>query len=257
MSLKRFVALTIAGFLVLCGAASCTGKKPAHSKPAELTTTEKARMADSMLNAGRVREALAILEEALQEMPDNPQLRKFYGYACFRAGRLDDAEKALLSALELDPYLTDARNFLGAVYDQQGRPSDAEREWKKALEDPSYPTPELLYLNLGVLYAGQSRDAEAIEMLRKSVEINPRFYQGHYELASILERTDQLEEAAREFEVAAPAYRNVGEYYYRLGLTYLRLKQNDKAREALGRALTVAPGSPSAAQAGDLLKMLE
>ena len=65
-----------------------------------------------------------------------------------------------------------------------------------------------------------------------------------------------LDEAAREYEVAEPGYRSFGEYHYRLGLTYYRLGDRDRAREHLSRAIDVAPGSPSAAQADELLRMM-
>ena len=93
--------------------------------------------------------------------------------------------------LDLDPYYSDAHNFLGAVYQEQDRLADAEREYRRALENPAYPTPEKVYLNLGLLYAEQGRHEEAIDTLRRAVEINTRYYQGHFELAALLDRAGQ------------------------------------------------------------------
>jgi tetratricopeptide (TPR) repeat protein len=115
----------------------------------------------------------------------------------------------------------------------------------------------MVYLNLALLYSSQGRNVEAIESLRNSVEINPRFYKAHFELASLLDREGNLDEAAREYEVATPGYRTVGEFHYRLGFVYFRLGDKAKARDALERAIDVAPGSNSAAQAGELLKLMQ
>jgi type IV pilus assembly protein PilF len=174
----------------------------------------------------------------------------------FQVGRNADAADAFRRALELDPYLTDAHNFLGVVYTEMGRPEEAEEQFRVALDDPAYPTPENIYLNLALAYAAQGRDDEAIGQLRTAVEINPRFYKAHFELASLLDRVGKIDEAAREYEVARPDYRNVGEFYYRLGFVYFRLGDQSKARENLERAMEVAPGSNSAAQANDLLEMM-
>jgi len=252
------VALTLVVALVIV--AACGGgesKQQPTTKPEELSTQDKVRMAQSMLNAGRTGDAVELLEQAIEEEPESAQLQLFYGKINFQAGRFAEAEQAFMKAIELDPYLTDARNFLGATYAQQGKDAEAEQEYLTALEDPAYTSPEMVYLNLGLLYSSQGRNQEAIDTIRKAVEINPRFYKAHFELASLLDREGNLDEAAREYEVATPGFRTIGEFHYRLGFVYFRLGDKGKARDSLERAIDVAPGSNSAAQAGDLLKLLK
>jgi type IV pilus biogenesis/stability protein PilW len=245
--------LVISAALVGCGGKKKSTQEP---DPDRLDAPGKIRLAQSYYRAGRANEAIGVLDEAIQEEPDNAGLRNFYGQVLLLTGRLDEARDAFRGALEVDPYLTDAHNNLGAVYDRLGMKREAEAEFRKALDDPSYPTPEKVYLNLGLLYRSEERIEEAVSMFRRAVEIDPEFYLGHYELASTLESTGRLEEAAREFEVAAPGYRNSGEYHYRLGFTYMRLGNNAKARYHLNRVIEVSPGSESAAKADDLLEMM-
>ena len=257
--LRRDTGTTVLALALALGVAACGGggarKEPTTTE--DLSAQDKARMAQSMIGAGRTGEAMELIEQALAEEPDSAQLQLYYGKVCFQAGQLAQAERALLRALEIDTYLTDARNFLGVVYSETDRPAEAEREFLTALKDPAYPTPEMVYMNLALLYSAQGRNSEAISNLRRSVELNPKYYQAHFELASLLDREGQIDEAAREYEVAGPAYRSVGEFHYRLGFAYFRLGQQAKARESLERAISVAPGSNSAAQAGELLKMME
>jgi type IV pilus assembly protein PilF len=234
------------------------GCAPATTKPKDpaTATANNIRLAESYYQAGRVSEALSILQKAVDSAPTNAPLLNYYGQLSFLAGRNEVAEASFTKALTLDPHLTDARNNLGSVYDATGRKSQAEQEYKAVLRDTTYPTPEKVYMNLGLLYGSQGRQEEAIANLRRAVELNPKFWHGHFELASALDRAGQLDEAAREYEVAAPDYRNNGEYQYRLGLVYMKLNQPGLAREHLMRCQELSPGSENASKAYDLLKML-
>src|SRR5262245_43650035 len=87
-------------------AAGCGGRATVTKDPAA-ETASKVRMADSLLRAGKVNDALAQLDQAISAEPRNAGLRNFYGQICFVAGRNSEAEVAFRKALELDPYLTD------------------------------------------------------------------------------------------------------------------------------------------------------
>ena len=197
------------------------------------------------------------LDEAIDREPDNAALHNYYGLLCLQSGRNDVAVGSLQRAIELDPYLTDARNVLGTVYLELGRTEEAEEQFRRALEDPAYPTPEKVYLNLGLLYDSQGRDDEAVESFRKSVGIDPEYHKAHFHLASALDRVGNLSEAAREYEVAEPAFKNDGEYWYRRGFAYYRLGREGHALESLQRVQVVAPGSESAARADELLELMD
>jgi type IV pilus assembly protein PilF len=244
---------------VVLAVAGCSGPRtpPETQRSATLDIDDQMRLAQSYLNAGRFRDAIDVLEKATTQEPELPTLRNFYGQVLFLAGRDEAAEVELLKALELDPYLTDARNNLGIVLDRMGRKDEAEQTYLAALKDPSYATPEKVLLNLGLLYGSQGRDELAIEKLRRAVEINSRYYQAHYELAALLDRTGRLEEAASEYEVALPAYETSGEYFYRLGFAFFKLGDTERARRELLRVQELAPGSTHAVKADDLLKMMK
>ena len=232
----------------------CGARVPPKRDP-EVDTANKIRMAQAYLQAGRAREALDVLDKTILAEPANAGLRNFYGQVCFMTGRNDGAEAAFRKALELDPDMADAHNNLGALYDRSGRKDDAEREYRLALAAPAYPTPEKVLLNLGILYTSEGRDEDAIREYRRAVEINPKYFQAHFELASLLDRNGRLDEAVREYEVAGPGYQASGDYFYRLGFGYFRLGDRSKAREKLTRAIEVSPGSEAAAKSDDLLKV--
>jgi Tfp pilus assembly protein PilF len=245
-----------AAVLAVLALGACGSSKKSPEKNPTIEAGKQIRMADSYFRAGRVSESLDIIEKAVAADPKNASLRNFAGQLNFFAGRNADAEKHFHEALKIDAYMTDARNNLGALYDATGRKDLAEQEFKKALADNSYPTLEKVHLNLGLLYASQGRGDEAITEFRHGVEINPKFWRGHYELASALDKAGKLDEALREYEVASPDYKSNAEYHYRVGLAYMKDQQPPKAREHLTRCQELAPGSENASKALDLLKML-
>lgn len=252
MRVRWAVLLTAAWLLTACG-----GHKPPASKPdPDRDLQQTIRMADSYFRNGRASEAIDMLEEATKRFPQNAQLVNYHGQLCLLAGRLPQAEESFRKALAIDPYLTDAHNNLGAVLDKTGKKTEAEEEFRKALADPTYASPQNVHLNLGLLYASQERNEDAVREMRKAVEIDPKFYRGQFELASLLDKLGQLDEAVRLYEVAAPAYRQDGSYQYRVGLAYFRLDRKDQAKAHLEKVLEIAPGSESAAKAGDLLRMI-
>jgi len=253
----RRTCLRIVAMLILVGGVVACGSRATQRPSTEQSTSQSVQLARSLAKAGRTKEALDTLAAAIERDPDNGGLHNYYGVICFQAGRYEEAEAAFLEALEVDPYLTDSHNYLGSVYMELNRPADAEHEFLRALEDPGYPTPEKVHVNLGLLYASQGRDEEAIQAFRRSVGIDPKYLKAHYHLASMLERIGDLLEAAREYEVAEPAYRADGEYWYRRGMTYYLIGDTSRALEALTRVRSVAPGSESAARADELLSILE
>ena len=140
-------------------------------------------------------------------------------------------------------------NWLGACLAEQQRYDEAREQYEQALKDPAYPSPQMIYLNLGMLYRTQGLDEKGIEQLRRAVQIDPRYFKAHFELALALESVGQFDEALDELAVAEPAYRMDGTYWYRRGFLEFRLQRENKALDSLRRCLDVSPGSPAAAQA--------
>src|SRR5262245_834157 len=253
---RRATGRTVACSALLVLAACGGERRPPQAKPIEHDKAYSVRLAESLFRGGRVSEALAELDVAIKRFPTDASLHHTYGSYCLQAGRHADAVKAFEHALAIDPYLTDAHNSLGVVYMELKDYPAAEREFRRVLDDRAYPTPQLTYLNLGLLYAEQGRTDEAVEAMRKSVGIDPKYFKAHYHLASTLDQVGRLIEAAREYEVAEPAFRTDGEYWYRRGFAYYRLGETEKARDSLLRVRSVAPGSESASRADEILGVL-
>lgn len=256
MMAARWVGTVLAVALVAASAPGCGGKPTPTRTDPKIENSQRVRLAESYARAGKMADAVEILEEAVAQDPSNASLQNYYGQFLFLAGRFGPAEGAFRKSLAIDPYFTDAHNNLGALLDRLGRKDEAISEFRTALADPAYATPQKAWLNLGMTYASQGRSEEAITALRQAVEIDPKFYRAHYELASELDKTGRVEEAVRLYEVAAPEFRTDPTYHYRLGMVYVKLNDREKARLHLNRVLELSPGSENAVKAADLLKVL-
>ena len=91
-------------------------------------------------------EAIALVQRALKEEPDNGAYLDSLGWAYFRRGNLQEAEKYLVAAVKQMPGNSEIQEHLGDLFARQGRLADAIAAWTLALNGD-----------------GQDVDREAIE----------------------------------------------------------------------------------------------
>lgn len=193
------------------------------------------------------------------------------GVALTSLGRLRQAEAALERALQLDPRHRWAYNHLGFVYRQQGRRQEAIRMFERQIEIS--PKDPYAYRNLAGTLAEEGRleeaEAAAAEHEKRTYERGAVWI----DLACALNTRKQPEAAHQYLERAAAAgvdralvaqerahyfltvgdldqaeqqYRKLAEYRpydpapsLRLGTLYFQLGELEKAADAFGRVITV------------------
>jgi tetratricopeptide (TPR) repeat protein len=94
----------------------------------------------SLIEAGRnLEEALEMIERAVAGDPESGYITDSLGWALFRLGRYDEALPVMERAVELlpaDPILND---HLGDVYWAVGRQREAQFQWKRAISFAPHP----------------------------------------------------------------------------------------------------------------------
>lgn len=109
-----------------------------------LTPAQHARAGWEALDAGRLREAAASFDEALEGAPQEPSVLLGAGVAAYRLGQSDTARRYLLDALRVSPALTAASVLLGEVLYRAGDLRGAIQFYEQALvhapDDPRLAT---------------------------------------------------------------------------------------------------------------------
>jgi tetratricopeptide (TPR) repeat protein len=159
--------------------------------------------------------------------------------------QVHDALAILERAVALRPHHTQvhlAWYDIATAHRRLNQPLEAEKVLKDLIRSsPSYAP---AYGELGALLVDSDRYDEAIDALRKSIQVDPGYAQGFVLLASTLTRKGgpkDLEEAERYFREYEERFPPTGAFLLDRGQYYLKVKKFDLALEKLRGALALDP----------------
>lgn len=115
----------------------------AVDREATLHPAEAFRTARGLLEERAPREALKVLEPALEAEPDSVALRSLRGWAYFQSAQLQKAESEFVGIVEEEPTDTWVRYALGRVLERQSKYADALPHFRLAAAmsgDPEHET---------------------------------------------------------------------------------------------------------------------
>ena len=131
-----------------------------------------------------------------------------------------------------------AHNNLGSSLLDAGKAAEAEAQFEKALEvRPNYP--EAL-VNLALCRARQGRTPEAVELMRRAMDIRPT-PSGHYNLGNFAAEAGQFAEAEKHYLAALELRPGFVEARYNLGISRARQGRADEAIRDYEAALALRP----------------
>jgi len=223
--------------------------------------------------AGKDDESDRLLESIDNELPNDVELLTLRADAAQRHGRLDEAIALYQRALQINADFVSASIGLGAVYERQGRFEDAVAHYRRLLAD--HPDHLVVRQRLGVALtdSGETEKAikefrtvlqrdpanseaqislakafmqigkpeEALEACQRALSVDPRSAVAHTIKGAMLDRLNRTDDAVASYENAVRFDPNLPEAHFNLGLVAFRQKRHKDAARHYRDALRCNP----------------
>jgi tetratricopeptide (TPR) repeat protein len=135
-------------------------------------------------------DAVHWLQRAVELDPENQDAWYYLGRAYYTQTRLPEAKKSFLRVLELDAQNARAENNLGLILESEGKPDAAIDAYRKAIawqQQSPHPS-EQPYVNLGNVLMEQDETKQALDALKKAVDLAPSNAYCHMKLGVYFRR---------------------------------------------------------------------
>jgi Tfp pilus assembly protein PilF len=234
---------TLALLLAAALAGGACSSAEVERKQREDKATYHYRLALGFFESKNIDLSIRELVNALSWDSGHADSRYLYGFILFGRKQYEEAAEHFRLALQRRPKFFEARNHLGVTYLEMERWTDAVRVLEPLLKEPLYTTPYLCYNNLGwaQLRLGDLRLAE--KHLRMAVFINPKFCQGHRNLALLAVEQRDLRAAVSHIEEALRLCPQVAEFHLHHAEILTANNRPEEAEQAFGRCAKVAGDS--------------
>ncbi|WP_345263887.1 tetratricopeptide repeat protein [Nibrella viscosa] len=195
--------------------------------------------ARTLLQQGKPREAIQILNKAIEADDDNVEAFNMRGVAYFDLKEYANAQLDYEQAIKLKP------NFYRPYYNRallrtaQSDNDAALKDYSEAIRlapDTSRSVSAEIYLNRGQLFAAQQQTLAALNDFTKAIELNPRNALALYNRGNLLFQQKQLEPAVADFQRAVEADPKFGKAFYGLGIAQVLLNQRESGCLSLKQA---------------------
>ena len=197
----------------------------------------------ALLQSGDYTGALARLEAALEEHPDDPSLHYYSGFASFKMKEYTKAKAELGRALELNGGQVVGHWVMGAVLASEGNKLEAVSEFQKELDNPQTDAATRLNasINIGVLQRDLGNREAAIAAFEKVLELDNQQREAYSYLADLYlamgkaEKAEEIQAKSRSLGLEDP------NAIFNLGATQWNNKEFTKAEEAFRRVVDLDP----------------
>jgi tetratricopeptide (TPR) repeat protein len=149
---------------------------------------------------GRMAEAAAHYQNAVQIRPGYPQAQINLGEALLLKGEVDHAITHFQIALQINPGFAEAHFNLAVALSQKGRWDDAIAQYQMALQ--INPDNAVAHCNLGAIFGQQGRTDEAIRQFQKALEIQPEYADARDGLGNCFSQMGRMDDAIAHYQKA-------------------------------------------------------
>lgn len=183
--------------------------------------------------------ALACLQHARENLPDDPTLLTDLGIQAQAMKQLPLANESLNAALKLKPDDLTALYALARVETDQMHSESAEQHFRAYLA--ARPGDATAHYGLGHLFAMQLKTEEAVKEFKRSIELQPVQTESYYALGQIALDGQHDAEAEPLFRKVLARDPNHGGALTGMGILSYRAKHYAEAESYLAKAVANAP----------------
>ena len=160
------------------------------------------------------------------------------------------AMAANVDALAIDPDQAEVRMSLAVMYSGQGRRKDAVDELKKVMElQPQNDDPHRV---LADVYIGGADWNAAIAAAKQAVTLRPSYWRNHSQLGLAYFRAGKYAEAAASYERVVQLQPDSARGYQTLGTALQAAGKNDEALKKYEQAIAIRPSAGAYSNVGTL-----
>ena len=218
---------------------------------------EALRRGDAALTAGKVDEAIPLLERAVADLPGNAAAWNQLGLAYQAAGRSTEAQKAYLHALNDDRNFFDAHFNLGALEFEQRNWREAERELRTYLAVEANRTNGVAWQLLGDALLGSGQFEPAERALSVALQASPGDPSILNSLGLTLSARRRTKEAQTRFVQAVRIDSKDPASRLNLAIVTQQLGDRKGALDHYRAYLALNPTGPEVSGVQELVKQLE
>jgi len=230
--------------LILLG---CGPKKEPMNTTGEINDPDLLfRIALDLTRKGELKQASAALLKAEEIDSKNSDVKSLLGFVYMQEGESAKAESKLKESLEIRPSHTAYIN-LAQLYITMSKWDFAIDNANKALEDIMYFTPYEAYNIIGWAYYNKKQYDQAKQAFSKALKTNSSYVLAMLNLALTYVATNKYDLAKDEYERIINTCGDncpgpfLSEFYYRLGMCHLKLKDKKNAKVAFEKSIEIDP----------------
>ncbi len=185
--------------------------------------------AQALLRHEDFSQAADVLQTALSAHPQDAQLTLALGVARYVQRRFDEAITAFLKVIQIDSSAEQPYLFIGRMLPQAGDhlPEITKDYESWAAREPQNAKAQLLLAE--ALLTQDSRSERARDLLQKSIALDSRDWEAHYQLGVFLAGQRSWKEAAAELNRSIELNPKQPLPHYHLARVYDRLGQSEEA----------------------------
>ncbi len=142
---------------------------------------ERARLVGEMQGAAAAQD---LLQKLVLEYPQNEQILWLFAQTCMKTGKNKLAEQSGLQALKLNPHNVEIHRLLAEVFKEQGQLDRAVFHLSEAIR--LQPAHLDTYLKLGEVFTSRREFKKALAVYQQAIQINPQDFRPYYYSALVL-----------------------------------------------------------------------